>query len=54
MERARYGAGLNHGTITISVSKKTENLPISAAIPGHYTVVSDCFRHGGPSSYFLL
>jgi len=27
---------------------------ISAIIPGHYTVVSDCFRHGGPSSYFLL
>jgi len=35
-------------------SKKTENLPISAIIPGHYTVVSDCSRHGGPSSYFLL
>jgi len=45
-----------YGTITTSVSKKTENLPISAIIPGHYrpTVVSDCFHHGGPSSYFLL
>jgi len=41
-------------TITTSVSKKTENLPISAVIPGHYTVVSDCLRHGGPSRYFLL
>jgi len=40
-----------YGRITTSVSKKTENLPISAIIPGHYTVVSDCFRHGG---YFLL
>jgi len=43
-----------YGTITSSVSKKTENLPISAILPGHYTVVSDCLRHGGPSSYFLL
>jgi len=32
-----------YGTITTSVSKKTENLPISAIIPGHYTVISDCF-----------
>jgi len=43
-----------YGTITTSVSKKTENLLISAIIPGHYTLVSDCLRHGGPSSYFLL
>jgi len=41
-------------TVTTSVTKKTENLSISAILPGHYTVVSDCFRHGGPSSYFLL
>jgi len=27
---------------------------ILAIIPGHYTVVSDCFRHGGPSSFVLV
>jgi len=43
-----------YGTITTSVSKKTENFPISAILPRHYTVVSDCPRHGVPSSYFLL
>jgi len=43
-----------YGTITTSVSKKIVNLPILAIIPGHYTVVSDCLRHGVPSSYFLL
>jgi len=42
-----------YSTITTSVLKKTENLLISAILPGHYTVVSDCFCHGGPSSYFL-
>jgi len=34
--------------------RETENLPISAILPGHYTVVSDCLRHDGPSRYFLL
>jgi len=43
-----------YGTITTSVSKKTENLPILAILPGHYTVVSDCVCHDGPISYVLL
>jgi len=38
---------IRHNHYHCSVSKKTANLPISAIILGHYTIVSDCFPHGG-------
>jgi len=34
-------------------SEETEHLSISAILPGHYTVVSDCLRHGSSSSYIF-